>query len=157
MEKVIEGKLSAEGMRFGVVVSRFNSFVTEPLLAGAMDAIVRHGGSREQVTVVRVPGSFETPLACQALAESKSVDAVVALGAVIRGSTTHYDLVCSEAAKGVATVSLKTGVPVAFGIITCENLEQAIERAGSKAGNKGADAALAAIEMVQVLKAVKKQ
>lgn len=146
----IEGKLSASGMRFGIVVGRFNSFMAEQLVSGAIDTIVRHGGSSDDITVVRVPGSLEIPLACQKLAATGAVDAIVTVGAIIRGATSHYDIVCSEYAKGVAQVMLSSGLPVTFGVITADNLEQAIERSGSKAGNKGAEAALAAIEMVAV-------
>jgi 6,7-dimethyl-8-ribityllumazine synthase len=154
MAKVIEGSLVADGIRFGLVVARFNSFVTEALLAGAQDAIKRHGGDDDCITIVRVPGSFEIPLACQQLALSGQVDVVVALGAVIRGSTSHYDLVCSEVSKGVASVGLQSGVPVIFGVITTDSIEQAIERAGTKAGNKGFDAAVAAIEMVNITRKI---
>lgn len=156
MVSVIEGQLSAAGMRLAVVAPRFNSFIVEQLLAGAIDTFVRHGGSKNDLTVVHIPGSFELPLTCKALAESRKYDAVVALGAVIRGATTHYDLVCSEAAKGVAQASLATSVPVIFGVVTTDTIEQAIERAGTKAGNKGSDAAMAAIEMVQVMRQISK-
>ena len=152
MTRVIEGQLSASGMRVGIVVARFNAFITEPLLSGAVDAFVRHGGRRDDITVVWVPGSYELPLACQRLAESGKVDGVAALGAVIRGATTHYDLVCGEAAGGIARASLATGVPITFGVITTDTIEQAIERAGTKAGNKGTDAMLAVIEMISVLR-----
>jgi 6,7-dimethyl-8-ribityllumazine synthase len=151
MPKYIEGKLDATGLRFGVVVSRFNSFITEPLLAGAMDAFLRHGGKEKDITIVRVPGSFEIPLVAKTIAESGKVDAVVALGAIIRGSTSHYDLVCSEAAKGIAHAAVETSVPIAFGVVTTDTIEQAIERAGTKAGNKGFDAAVTAIEMANVM------
>lgn len=154
MARVIEGQLSAEGLRVGIVAARWNSFVGEHLIAGAVDAIKRHGGSDKDITIVRVPGSFEIPLTVQKLAETGGVDAVVALGAIIRGSTTHYELVCNESAKGVAKVALDLGVPVSFGIITTDTIEQAIERSGSKAGNKGAEAAMVAIEMVQVLRQI---
>ncbi len=148
----IEGMLSAAGMRFGLVVSRFNGFLTEPLLQGALDAIRRHGGDVEGARIVRVPGAFELPLAVKVLAESGAVDAVVALGAVIRGATPHFDYVAGEAAKGVAQIALATGVPVGFGVLTTDSIEQAIERAGTKAGNKGAEAAVSVIEMVDVLR-----
>lgn len=154
MAKVLEGSLVAAGIRFGLVVARFNSFVTEALLDGALDALKRHGADDDQLTVVRVPGSFEIPLICKNLVSSARFDAVIALGAVIRGSTSHYDLVCSEVAKGVATVGLDSGVPVIFGVITTDSIEQAIERAGTKAGNKGADAAVAAIEMVNLIRRI---
>jgi len=155
MTKVIEGQLSADGLRFGVVVARFNSFVTQHLLEGARDTLVRHGASDNDVTVVHVPGSFEIPLVCQKLAESGQFDAIIALGAVIRGATNHYDLVCNQVAKGVHEVSMSAGLPVIFGVITTDSIEQAIERSGTKAGNKGVDAAVAAIEMVQVLRQIK--
>lgn len=155
MPKYIEGKLDATGLRFAVIVSRFNSFVTEHLLAGAIDVIVRHGGKEKDITVVRVPGSFEIPLVAKTVAQSGKVDAVVAIGAIIRGSTTHYDLVCSEAAKGIAHAAIDTSVPIAFGIVTTDTIEQAIERSGTKAGNKGADAAATAIEMANVMRQVK--
>ncbi|MGI6523698.1 MAG: 6,7-dimethyl-8-ribityllumazine synthase [Bdellovibrionota bacterium] len=151
---VIEGQLSAKGIKFGLVAGRFNSFMTEKLIDGAMDAIVRHGGNKDNVTLVYVPGSFEIPLICKKMAKSGSVDAVIAVGAVIRGSTYHYELVANELAKGLAHASLDTGVPVTFGVITADSIEQAIERSGSKAGNKGAEAALAAIEMVNVIRAL---
>jgi 6,7-dimethyl-8-ribityllumazine synthase len=152
MVRSIEGALTAQGMRFALVVSRFNSFITEPLLDGAIDTIVRHGGDRGDLTVIRVPGAWEIPLVCQRAARSGQYDAVVALGAVIRGSTPHFDMVASEVSKGVASASLDAGLPIAFGVLTTDSIEQAIERAGTKAGNKGAEAALAAIEMVNVLR-----
>jgi len=157
MTRVVEGQLNAAGMRFGIVVARFNSFITEHLVSGAVDTIVRHGGRRDEITLVHVPGSFELPLTCKKLAQTGEVDAVIALGAIIRGSTTHYDLVCNEASKGVAAVALETALPVIFGVITTDTIEQAIERAGTKAGNKGADAAMAAIEMVSVMKLLGKE
>jgi 6,7-dimethyl-8-ribityllumazine synthase len=152
MVRSIEGALTAQGMRFALVVSRFNSFITEPLLDGAIDTIVRHGGDRNDLTVIRVPGAWEIPLVCQRAARSGLYDGVVALGAVIRGSTPHFDMVASEVSKGVASASLDSGLPIAFGVLTTDTIEQAIERAGTKAGNKGAEAALAAIEMVNVLR-----
>ena len=151
MTNTIEGILTAQNKRFALVVSRFNSFITEHLLSGAIDAIVRHGGSAADLTIIRVPGAWEIPLVCKRAAASGRFDAVVALGAVIRGSTPHFDMVASEVSKGVAAASLDTGVPIAFGVLTTDSIEQAIERAGTKAGNKGAEAAMAAIEMVQVL------
>ena len=154
MPRTIEGMLNAAGMRFGLVVGRFNSFITEKLLAGALDAIARHGGDVENADVVWVPGSFEIPLAVQVTAQTGRYDAVIALGAVIRGATPHFDYVASEVSKGVASVSMQSGVPVAFGVLTTDTIEQAVERAGTKAGNKGADAAMAAIEMVDVLRRV---
>lgn len=155
MPNILEGKLAAEGLKFGIVVSRFNEFITSKLLSGALDVIRRHGGRDEDVDVAWVPGAFELPMLAKAMAETKKYDAVLCLGAVIRGSTTHYDYVCNEAAKGIAQVGMQTGVPAIFGVVTTENIEQAIERAGTKAGNKGADAAVSAIEMANLLKAVK--
>jgi 6,7-dimethyl-8-ribityllumazine synthase len=150
MVKSIEGQLGAAGMRIAVVAARFNSFVVEHLVSGATDTIVRHGGKSEDITMVRVPGSFEIPLACKKLAETGRFDGIVALGAVIRGATSHYDLVCAETAKGIANVQMEFGIPVAFGVLTTDTIEQAIERAGTKAGNKGCDAAMAVIEMVSL-------
>ena len=150
--KTIEGQLVASGLKFAVVVARFNSFLTEHLKEGAIDTIVRHGGSREDISVVYVPGSYEIPLACLSLAQSKRYDAVVALGAVIKGATSHYDLVCAEVSKGISAVMLQTKVPVGFGVITVDSIEQGIERSGTKAGNKGVDAAIAAIEMTNLLR-----
>ena len=150
---LIEGNVVAKkGMKVGIVASRFNSFIVQKLLDGAVDGLVRHGVDDKNISVVWVPGAFEIPLAAKKMAESDKYDAVIAVGAVIRGSTTHYDYVCNEVSKGVAQVSLNTGVPVMFGIVTTENIEQAIERAGTKAGNKGYDCALGAIEMVNLLK-----
>jgi len=154
MPRTIEGHLTAAGLKTALVVSRFNSFITERLLEGALDALVRHGAEGEAQTVVRVPGAWEIPLVCKRLAESGRYDAVVALGAVIRGSTPHFDMVAAEVSKGVAQASLSSGVPVAFGVLTTDTIEQAIERAGTKAGNKGSEAAMAAIEMVGVLRAI---
>ncbi len=152
MSKIIEGKLVAEGLRFGVVVSRWNSFITERMLSGATDALVRHGAKEEDVEIVRVPGTWEIPLAAQRLARSGSYDAVACVGCLIRGATPHFEYLAAEVTKGLAQIALDTGVPVTYGIITVENLEQAIERAGSKAGNKGAEAAMAAIEMANLLR-----
>ncbi len=151
MAKVLEGKLQAKGMRFGLVVGRFNDFISSKLLEGAMDTLVRHGASREDITVAWVPGSFEIPLVAKRMAASGKFDAVITLGAVIRGATPHFDYVAAEVSKGVAQVGLETGVPVIFGVLTTDTIEQAVERAGTKAGNKGADAALAAMEMVDLL------
>jgi 6,7-dimethyl-8-ribityllumazine synthase len=151
----IEGQLKADGLRFGVVAARFNGFITESLVSGAVDCLTRHGASKEDITVVRVPGSFEIPLICKRMAESGSYDALIALGAVIRGGTSHYELVCRELSSGLARVSYDTGVPVSFGVLTTENIEQAIERAGTKAGNKGVEAAMAALETAQVLRAIR--
>ena len=150
--RTVEGKLIGEGLKFALVVSRFNSFVTERLLDGALDSLTRRGVKEGDITVVRVPGSWEIPLVAKRLSLSKVHDAVICLGAVIRGATPHFDYVAAEVSKGIAQVSLETGVPVLFGILTTDTLEQAIERAGSKAGNKGAVAAEAAIEMVNLLK-----
>lgn len=152
MPKVLEGTLKADGMRFGVVVGRFNEFIGGKLVEGAMDCLRRHGGSEDNVTIAWVPGAFEIPLTAKRMAQTNKYDAVIALGAVIRGATPHFDYVAAEVSKGVASVSLDTGVPVIFGVLTTDTIEQAIERAGTKAGNKGADAALAAIEMVDLLK-----
>lgn len=154
MPKTYEGKLLAAGLKFGIVVSRFNEFITAKLLSGAMDALVRHGAEDANIEVAWVPGSFEIPLAAQQMAKSGKYDAVICLGALIRGSTPHFDYLASEAAKGIAQVGLSTGVPTIFGVITTENIEQAIERAGTKAGNKGSDAAEAAIEMANLLKSM---
>lgn len=150
--KHLEGHLQAKGQRIAIVVSRFNSFITDRLVEGAEDALLRHGASDEDLTLVKVPGAFEIPLMAKHLAESKDYDAVICLGAVIRGSTSHYELVSSEVAKGIAQVSLETKCPVIFGVLTTETIEQAVERAGTKAGNKGAEAAISAIEMVNLLK-----
>ena len=154
MPKFIEGKLNAEGLRFGIVVGRFNSFIGERLLEGALDALVRHGADEAGITVARVPGAFEIPLAAQKMAVTGNYDALICLGAVIRGSTPHFDYVSSEVTKGIAHVSLETGVPVAFGVLTVDTIEQAIERAGTKAGNKGFDAALTVIETANLFRAL---
>lgn len=151
MPTVFEGQLVAGSARFGIVVSRFNSFITKSLLDGALDTLMRHGVADEHISVAWCPGSFEISLVAQKMAQSGDFDAIICLGAVIRGSTSHYDLVSNEVAKGVGQVSLQTGLPVIFGVITVDTIEQAIERAGTKAGNKGADAAIAAIEMVNLL------
>ena len=150
--KILEGKLLAKGMRVAIVVARFNEFITTKLLGGAEDTLLRHGCEDANITVVWVPGAFEIPFAAKKLAESKKYDAVICLGAVIRGATSHYDYVCAEVSKGVALVNMETGVPCAFGVLTTENIEQAVERAGTKAGNKGSDAAATAIEMVNLAK-----
>ena len=150
--KVLEGKLTAEGLRIGIVAARFNEFITNKLLGGAVDALVRHGATESDITLAWVPGAFEIPLAAQKMAGSGKFDAVICLGAVIRGSTPHFDYVAGEVTKGVAQVTLQTGVPTIFGVLTTENIEQAIERAGTKAGNKGFDAAMTAIEMANLLK-----
>ena len=153
---LLEGKLVArEGTRIAVVASRFNEFITSKLLCGCEDGLVRHGVATEQIDVAWVPGAFEIPVVAQRLAASGRYDAVICLGAVIRGSTSHYDYVCAEVSKGVAQVGLQTGVPVLFGVLTTDNIEQAIERAGTKAGNKGYDCALSAIEMVNLIEMVR--
>ncbi|HUK15414.1 MAG TPA: 6,7-dimethyl-8-ribityllumazine synthase [Bryobacteraceae bacterium] len=152
MSKVFEGQLSAQGLRFAVVVSRFNSFLTERLLAGAMDALRRTGAAEDAIDVVKVPGSWEVPLVASEIARQHRYDAVICLSAVIRGETPHFDYVAAEAAKGVAHAALDTGVPVAFGVLTTNTLEQAIDRAGAKGGNKGFDAAMTAIEMANLMR-----
>ena len=152
--KTFEGKMVAKGIRVGIVVARFNEFITSKLLGGAMDALVRHDINEDDVDVAWVPGAFEIPLIAKKMAKSGKYDAVICLGAVIRGSTSHYDYVCSEVSKGIASVSLDSGIPVMFGVVTTENIEQAIERAGTKAGNKGYDCALGAIEMVNLVRAI---
>ena len=154
MKTVYEGKLDAAGMKFALVASRFNSFIVERLIEGAVDCLVRHGASADDIVLVRVPGAFELAPAAKRAAALPGVDAVVALGAVIRGSTPHFDYVAAESAKGLAQVALASPKPVAFGVLTCDTLEQAVERAGAKAGNKGADAALTAIEMANLFRAM---
>ncbi len=155
MPKTIEGELAAKGLKVGIVVSRFNDFITSRLLGGALDALQRSGAADEDTVVVRVPGAREVPLVAKHMAESKKYDAVICLGAVIRGSTPHFEYVAAESSKGVAEIGLKTGLPVIYGILTTDTIEQAVERAGTKAGNRGYDAAIAAIEMVSVLKQLK--
>ncbi|MEF2244910.1 MULTISPECIES: 6,7-dimethyl-8-ribityllumazine synthase [unclassified Paenibacillus] len=152
MVRYYEGKLVSDGLKFGVVVGRFNEFISSKLLGGALDAFKRHGAEESEVEVAWVPGAFEIPLMAQKMAESGKYDAVITLGAVIRGSTPHFDYVCNEAAKGVAAIALKTGVPTIFGVLTVDSIEQAIERAGTKAGNKGYEAAVTAIEMANLTK-----
>jgi 6,7-dimethyl-8-ribityllumazine synthase len=154
MIKTLEGNLRVQNARFCLVVARFNSFVVESLLAGAIDTLKRHGAEDADLTLVRVPGAFEMPLAVERLAAKGGYDAIIAIGAVIRGGTPHFEYVAGECVKGIAQVSLKHGVPVAFGVLTVDSIEQAIERAGTKAGNKGADAALSAIEMVNLLRQI---
>lgn len=149
-----EGKLVSQNIRVGIVAARFNEFIVNKLVGGAMGALLRHDVREEDIDLAWVPGAFEIPLIAKKMAESGKYDAVICLGAVIRGATSHYDLVCNEAAKGIAHVSLDSGVPVLFGVVTTENIEQAIERAGSKAGNKGYDSAMAAIEMVNLVRAI---
>jgi 6,7-dimethyl-8-ribityllumazine synthase len=151
MATYIEGDLQVAGKKFGIIVSRFNSFVSERLLEGALDTLLRSGAEEGAVDVVRVPGAFEIPLMAQKMVKAGSYDAVICLGAVIRGATSHYDLVANAAAKGIAQVGLDSGVPVIFGVLTTDTIEQAIERAGSKAGNKGSESALVAIEMINLL------
>lgn len=152
MGKIYEGGLVAEGLKFGVVAARFNEFITNKLVGGAMDALTRHGASADGIELAWVPGAFEIPLVAKKMAESKRYDAVICLGAVIRGNTPHFDYVCAEVSKGVAHVGLDSGVPTIFGVLTTETIEQAVERAGTKAGNKGFDAAVSAIEMANLLR-----
>ncbi|WP_040395161.1 6,7-dimethyl-8-ribityllumazine synthase [Centipeda periodontii] len=151
MANMIEGYISGRGLKFGIVAARFNEFIVSKLVGGALDTLHRHETADDDIDVAWVPGAFEIPLVAKKMAESGKYDAVLCLGAVIRGSTTHYDYVCNEVSKGVAQVGLQTGVPTIFGVVTTENIEQAIERAGTKAGNKGADAAMAAMEMASLL------
>ena len=151
MANIIEGYISGKGLKFGIVAARFNEFIVSKLVGGALDTLHRHETADHDIDVAWVPGAFEIPVVAKKMAESGKYDAVLCLGAVIRGSTTHYDYVCSEVSKGVAQVGLQTGVPTIFGVVTTENIEQAIERAGTKAGNKGADAAMAAMEMASLL------
>ena len=150
--KVYEGNLTAQGLKFGIVVARFNEFITSKLLGGAVDALQRHGAAADDIEVAWVPGAFEIPLVAQKMAGCGKYDAVICLGTVIRGGTSHYDYVCAEVSKGVAHVGMNSGVPTIFGVLTTENIEQAIERAGTKAGNKGFEAAVAAIETANLLK-----
>lgn len=157
MPRVIEGQLSAAGLRFAIVVSRFNSFITERLLAGATDGLLRHGADPDTLDIIKVPGSWEVPVAARELARQKKHDAIICLSAVIRGETPHFDYVAAEAAKGIAQVSAETGVPVAFGVLTTNTLEQAIDRAGAKGGNKGFDAAVTAIEMANLLRQLRQK
>ncbi|MBE5876099.1 MAG: 6,7-dimethyl-8-ribityllumazine synthase [Lachnospiraceae bacterium] len=150
--KTFEGKLVSKEIKVGIVAARFNEFITSKLLGGAIDGLVRHDVSEDNIHVAWVPGAFEIPLIASKMAKSRKYDAIICLGAVIRGSTTHYDYVCSEVSKGIASVSLESDIPVMFGVLTTENIEQAIERAGSKAGNKGYDCAVGAIEMVNLIR-----
>jgi 6,7-dimethyl-8-ribityllumazine synthase len=152
LSKVIEGELTARDLRFGIVVTRFNEFVVEPLLRGALDALKRHGATEKQIEIIRVPGAFDMPIVVRKLALSRRYEALVALGAVIRGQTPHFDYVAGECASGLARIALESGVPVGFGVLTTDTMEQAVDRAGGKAGNKGADAALAALEMANLLR-----
>ena len=150
--KVLEGNLVAEGLKIGIVAARFNEFIVSKLIGGAEDALKRHGVREEDIELAWVPGAFEIPLIAQKMANSKKYDAVICLGAVIKGATSHYDYVCAEVSKGIATVSLNSNIPVMFGVLTTDSIEQAIERAGTKAGNKGFDVAVSAIEMCKVIK-----
>lgn len=152
--KTFEGKLTSNNIKIGIVASRFNEFITSKLISGAMDGLIRHDVPEDSIHLAWVPGAFEIPLIASKMAKSGKYDAVICLGAVIRGATSHYDYVCNEVSKGIAAVSLETGIPVLFGILTTENIEQAIERAGTKAGNKGYDCALSAIEMVNVIREI---
>lgn len=154
MNKHFEGMLLGEGLKFGLVISRFNEFITRKLLDGAQDALLRHGASQENIDIAWVPGSFEIPLIAKKLAETKRYDAVICLGAVIRGGTPHFEYIASEVTKGIAKVGLETGLPVIYGVITADSLEQAIERAGTKEGNKGFEAAVNAIEMVNLTRSI---
>ncbi len=150
--KKYEGELQAKGLRFAIIVSRFNDFITNKLLDGALDALLRHGATEQSIDVIKVPGSFEIPLTAKKIAKKKSYDAIICLGTIIRGATPHFGYIATEVTKGIASASMETGVPIAFGVITADTIEQAIERAGTKSGNKGWDAALVAIEMAQLLK-----
>lgn len=152
--KTFEGELQAKGLKIAIIISRFNEFITSKLLSGAVDALVRHGATEKDITLIKVPGSFELPLVAKKVAEKKSFDAVICLGTVIRGATPHFDYVAAEAAKGIATASMDSGVPIAFGVLTTDTIEQAVERAGTKSGNKGWDAGMVAIEMAQLLKKI---
>lgn len=156
MPKMIEAGLQAKGKKFGIIASRFNDFITGKLLDGALDALIRSGADDKDITVLKVPGAFEIPLAAQKMVRIGNYDAIICIGAVIRGATTHYDYVCAEVSKGIASVSLESDTPVMFGILTTETIEQAIERAGTKAGNKGFDVAMAAIEMANLTDSLKK-
>ncbi|MDQ7787697.1 MAG: 6,7-dimethyl-8-ribityllumazine synthase [Thermodesulfovibrionales bacterium] len=152
--KIIEGELQAKGLKFGIVISRFNEFITSKLLDGAKDALLRHGAKDEDIDVVKVPGSFEIPIVAKKMALKGTYHSVICLGTVIRGATPHFDYIAAEVSKGIAAASMDTGIPIAFGVITCDTIEQAVERAGSKSGNKGWDAAITAIEMAQVMKKI---
>jgi 6,7-dimethyl-8-ribityllumazine synthase len=150
--KRLEGELQAEGLKFAIIASRFNEFITGKLLDGAVDALIRHGASEKNIDIIKVPGSFEIPLVAKKVAGKKTYDAVICLGTIIRGATPHFDYIAAEAAKGIATASMDTEVPIAFGVLTTDTIEQAVERAGSKSGNKGWDAAMVAMEMAQLMK-----
>lgn len=154
--KTYEGSLVSKGIKVGIIAARFNEFITSKLLGGAIDALTRHDVNKDDIEIAWVPGAFEIPIIASKMAKSRKYDAVICLGAVIRGSTTHYDYVCSEVSKGIATVSLNSDIPVMFGVVTTENIEQAIERAGTKAGNKGYDCAVAAIEMINLIREIEK-
>ncbi len=154
MPKIFEGKLLAEGKKFGIAVSRFNDFITDRLLGGAMDALIRSGANDADIDIVKVPGAFEIPLIAKKMAKKKKYNAIICLGAVIRGSTPHFDYVCAEVSKGIALVSMDSEIPVIFGIVTTDTIEQAIERAGTKAGNKGWSAAMSAVEMANLMEVV---
>lgn len=156
MPQIIEAGLRADGKKFGIIAARFNDFITERLVGGAIDALKRSGAADGDISLVKVPGAFEIPLVAKKMAASNDYDAVICLGAVIRGATSHYDYVCAEVSKGIATVSLEYGLPVIFGVLTTDSIEQAIERAGTKAGNKGFDSALAAVEMVNLMTTMEK-
>jgi len=156
MPRIIEAGLQAQGKKFGIVASRFNDFITGKLLDGALDALIRSGAEDKDITVLKVPGAFEIPLAVKKMLDHGTYDAIICIGAVIRGATSHYDYVCAEVSKGIATVSLAADIPVMFGILTTETIEQAIERAGTKAGNKGFDVALGAVEMANLSESLKK-
>jgi 6,7-dimethyl-8-ribityllumazine synthase len=150
--KIIEGELQAKGLKFGIIMSRFNDFITTRLLEGAQDALLRHGAKEDDIVVIKVPGSFEIPMAAKKLALKGSYNAIICLGTIIRGATPHFEYIAAEVSKGIATVSLETGLPITFGVLTTDTIEQAIERAGTKSGNKGWDAAMTAIEMAHLLK-----
>jgi len=152
--KTIEGQMQAKDQKFTIIASRFNDFIVDRLIGGAVDYLLRHGAERENITLIRVPGAFEMPLVAQKVARSGKADAIICVGAVIRGATPHFDYVCSEATKGIAHVSMDTGVPIGFGLLTTDSLEQSIERAGSKGGNKGVEAAAAALETLRVLQQI---
>jgi 6,7-dimethyl-8-ribityllumazine synthase len=152
MMKIVEGELQAKGLKFGIVISRFNEFITGKLLDGAHDALVRHGARAEDISVVKVPGSFEIPIVARKMALKGGVNAIICLGTIIRGATPHFEYIAAEVSKGVASASMETGIPMAFGIVTTDTIEQAVERAGTKSGNKGWDAAVTAIEMAQLMK-----
>jgi 6,7-dimethyl-8-ribityllumazine synthase len=152
--KIIEGELQAKGLKFGIVISRFNEFITSKLLDGAKDALIRHGAKEDDIDVAKVPGSFEVPMIAKKMAAKGVYNAIICLGTVIRGATPHFEYISAEVSKGIASASMETGVPIAFGIITCDTIEQAVERAGTKSGNKGWDAAMTAIEMAQLMKKV---